>query len=479
MRKKFITNLALVLFLNILVKPFWVIGIDRTVQNTVGPSDYGLYFSLFNLSLIFNIILDLGLTNYNNRNISQHNQLLSKFFSNLVVLKLMLGVLYATFCVTLGFLLNYSWLQFHILLLLIFNQFLSSFILYLRSNISGLQMFKTDSLISVIDRLLMIAILSFLLWSKYVETSFKIEWFVYAQTFAYMITVLVAFFIVFFKSVFFKIKFDKIFLLSILRQTYPYALLVFLMSLYLRFDGFILERLLPDGKEQTGIYAQAFRLLDAVAQFALLFAGLLLPMFSKMLKEKESINSLVKFSFLLVIVPSIITVVSSIIYRHEIMSVLYDNEIESSASIFAVLITSFIPISANYIFGTLLTANGNIKQLNIISAIGVVINLSLNIILIMQYKALGAAISGFITQCYTCTTQFLLAKHIFKFRINIKYAIAFTLYIIILFFLFNLFREVIENWMLGISLSIVTGIILGMLFRLLNIRTFIAILKSK
>ena len=36
MLKKFLKNIALVLFLNLLIKPFWILGIDRSVQNVVG-----------------------------------------------------------------------------------------------------------------------------------------------------------------------------------------------------------------------------------------------------------------------------------------------------------------------------------------------------------------------------------------------------------------------------------------------------------
>ncbi|MCK4288280.1 MAG: hypothetical protein KAW86_03670, partial [Bacteroidales bacterium] len=80
MQRKFLTNLALLLFLNFLIKPFWILGIDRTVQNVVGLEDYGFYFVVFNFSLIFNILLDFGITNFNNRNIAQHNFLLNKYF---------------------------------------------------------------------------------------------------------------------------------------------------------------------------------------------------------------------------------------------------------------------------------------------------------------------------------------------------------------------------------------------------------------
>ena len=69
MQKKFVTNLALLLFLNLLIKPFWILGIDRSVQNSVGAADYGMYFALFNFSFLLNIILDFGITNFNNKNI--------------------------------------------------------------------------------------------------------------------------------------------------------------------------------------------------------------------------------------------------------------------------------------------------------------------------------------------------------------------------------------------------------------------------
>ena len=143
MQRKFITNLGLLLLLNLLIKPFWVFGIDRTVQNVVGSEDFGFYFTVLNFSFLFNILLDFGITNFNNRNIAQNTHLLAKHFSRLVTMKLVLGFLY--FLVTLGFGYGYGYRgsQLSLLALVGFNQFLLSFILYLRSNISGMLMFRT------------------------------------------------------------------------------------------------------------------------------------------------------------------------------------------------------------------------------------------------------------------------------------------------------------------------------------------------
>ncbi len=186
MKRKFVTNLILLLFLNLLIKPFWIFGIDRTVQNMVGDESYGMYFALLNFSLILNILLDLGITNYNNRNIAQHNFLLPKHLSNIVGLKFLLAFVYAIFSLTVAAIIGYDKIQFHLLFFLIVNQFLISFTLYLRSNISGLHLFRTDSVVSVLDRSFMIIICSFLLFNNSLRPNFSIEWFIYAQTVAYL-----------------------------------------------------------------------------------------------------------------------------------------------------------------------------------------------------------------------------------------------------------------------------------------------------
>ena len=477
MKKKFVTNLALLIFLNLLIKPFWVFGIDRTVQNVVGEQQYGLYFALFNFSLILNILLDIGITNYNNRNIAQNNQLLSKHLSNIVVLKFLLGIFYLIISIAIAFLWGYNFEQMKLLFVLAFNQFLLSFILYLRSNISGLHFFKTDSLMSVLDRSLMIIICSVLLWGNVTKTPFKIEWFIYAQTASYTITAIVAFLIVLSKAEYIKLKFNWKFLTIILRQSFPYALLVLLMSFYTRFDGVLLERLLTDGGKQAGIYAQAFRILDAASMFSLLFAGLLLPMFAKMIKQKQAVNQLTQLSFSLIIIPSIIVSISSFFYRKEIMALLYHNHVEISSTIFGVLMFAYVFVSTSYIFGTLLTANGSMKRLNTLAAFGVVINLTLNFILIPKYKALGSAIANLSTQSFIAISQILISKKIFKFKINLKLITTIIIYVAGIFILGQITKDLPYNWIFSLSIMIVLSAIFAFGIKLFNIKNIYQIIK--
>ncbi|MCK5028735.1 MAG: oligosaccharide flippase family protein [Bacteroidales bacterium] len=478
MKRTFFTNLSLLLLLNLLIKPFWIFGIDRTVQNIVGAEEYGLYFSLFNFSLLMNMLLDLGITNYNNRNIAQNQQLLSKSLSNIIGLRLLLALLYAVITIIAGFFIGYEWRQFHLLLFLILNQFIASFVLYLRSNLSGLHYFKTDSIISVLDRALMIIICGVLLWGGVTKTDFKIEWFVYAQSVAYILTMFITLVLVYTKAELLRLNFDKTYFIALLKKSYPYALLSLLMVFYYRIDSVMLERMLLDGKLQAGIYAQGFRILDAAAMFAFLFAVLLLPIFSRMIKHKEPVNQLTLFSFLLLIVPVVGVTFASFFYRAELIDLLYHHHVEISSSIFGILILCFIGIAFGYIFGTLLTANGNLKQLNILAAGGVVINIILNLILIPKYFALGSAIASLITQSIAAIAQVIIAKRIFKFHINIKRISILAIFVVSVFVIAKLSLQIEFFWIYKFIGIVILSLILAFIFRLINLKVLFELVKN-
>src|SRR5215212_6877166 len=93
-KKKFIFDLAILVVLNLLIKPFWTIIVEPKVQGQIGNISYGEFAVIFNYSLLLNILLDFGITNFNNRNIAQNSHLLSKHFSKMLSFKFALGMFY-------------------------------------------------------------------------------------------------------------------------------------------------------------------------------------------------------------------------------------------------------------------------------------------------------------------------------------------------------------------------------------------------
>lgn len=477
MQRKFFTNLALLLLLNLLIKPVWILGIDREVQNILGNESYGLYFALFNLSFLLNALLDLGITNFNNRNIARHSQLLTKHFSNIVGLKIALGILFTIITMLAGITLGYSAYSLYLLGVLCFNQFLISFIQYLRSNISGLHLFRTDSLVSVLDRLFMIILTALILYTGFAKT-FSIEIFIYLQTAGYGLTALVGFWIVYREAGHFRMRWNRPFFFSILKKSIPFAILIILMMFYNRADTIIIERILPDGAEQSGIYAQAYRLLDAVNMIGVIFAGLLLPMFSRMLKTREEVNKLLNLSLSLILSVAMITAVGSWAYKTELMDLLYDENIAQSSDVYGLLMFSFIGISITHIFGTLLTANGSLRIMNQIALGGAILSLSLNLILVPELKAFGAAVTANVVQLGVALALMITTGRVFKFEV--KYYLIFRS---ILFFtglvLGAWVLNMVEiNWMTGFIFFVVWGMIWAFITKMLSPRSLYFLVKD-
>ncbi len=414
MKRDFIFNVAFLIGINLLIKPFYIFGIDRTVQNVVGVKEYGFYASLLSFTYLLQIVNDFGIQYFNNRDIAKNQQLLKRYFPNIVVLKCLLGLSYLTFTFLIGYSIGYGIAQFKLLAFLAVNQILISFIFYLRSNISGLHYYRTDSIFSALDKLMMISLCSFLLWGPW-SSDFVLEWFVYAQTISLLITALLALTWLLLKTdLKLKIIVEWPLLWEILKKSAPYALAVFLMGMYTRIDMVMLERLLPNGQSEAGIYAAAYRLLDAASMVGFLIAGLLLPMFSKMLKNEEDVRGLFKMSFLLMFF--LTTSVSSFcwFFQNELMQVLYSEATTYWGQILGYLMLSYIPIGSIYITGTLISAIGNLKGLNIIAFIGAILNILLNLLLIDKYNALGATLATASTQFLVSIGQLYLIKQLLK-----------------------------------------------------------------
>ena len=96
---------------------------------------------------------------------------------------------------------------------------------------------------------------------------------------------------------------------------------------------------------------------------------------------KSSMEDLVKLISRLLLTPAIVIGIGCVFYSKELMEMLYPihktdtlemyaDHLNEASKIFSLLMLSFIAISTTYIYGTLLTANGNLRQLNFMAASG-------------------------------------------------------------------------------------------------------------
>ncbi|PLX03471.1 MAG: hypothetical protein C0595_07105 [Marinilabiliales bacterium] len=187
---------------------------------------------------------------------------------------------------------------------------------------------------------------------------------------------------------------------------------------------------------------------------------------------------------------AIIIAITSGFFASEIMNLMYHRfetetaaefalRISQSSTILTILMFSFVAISSNYIFGTLLTANKSLKSLNLIALVGLLTNIIVNLIFIPQFMAIGSAWASLLAQGGSAILQMWVAIKIFKIKVNYKFIFKFfwlvTLLLLVGYFITNYVQI---NWIISMSIMIVGGLAFAFIIRLLDIKGMIKILKS-
>ena len=315
------------------------------------------------------------------------------------------------------------------------------------------------------------------------DKPFMIEWFVYFQTLSFLITFLFALVVnLRLQKKPQKIKPRLAVWIVLLKKSAPFSLVVILMTLYTRIDVVMIERMLFNDTTHpeliaSNIYAAAYRLLEVLNMLGLLFAGLLLPMFSKMIKEKSNFLSLYKLSSSLIFMVSLPVSISFWICSEEIMRFLYVDFQASMPLVATILIFGFNSIAIIHISGTLLTANGSLKQLNLVFLIAIVLNALLNYFWIPRYGAIGAAYATLCTQTMVAFFEVVLVFKYFKPGINIIYILQIILFVCLCFGAGSLFQQYELLWVWKFLLICATAGLGGLVIGLINIKQIFSSFK--
>jgi O-antigen/teichoic acid export membrane protein len=461
MRLKFLHNIGFVLLVNLTVKPFWIFAIDRQVQNLAGPEAYGSYYAVLNFSLLLSALLDVGISNYNARRVAIQRENGLSDLPQLLGMKLLLFGSYLTLTMGASLLLGYTQSTLLWLLLICINQGISFLNSYLRSNLSGLHLFKLDGLLGVLDKLLMSAgALPLVLGYSY-GSGHLLSDFILVQMAAYLLTSLVLFVIIGQKTTI-RLQINPTAQWHLLQQTMPFATLGILMGLYTKIDAVMLEAILPNGAYEAGIYAASYRLLDAMAMVPILMSGVLLPQFSSLLAKNELTPAFVRTTALLLGGIGFLAALVLLLHADFVLQTLYTHNSTAQSEVFAWLMLSFMPLSLNYVFGTLLTAAGSMKRMNFLALGGLAINLLLNIWLIPAKGAVGAAVATGLTQMFILAGQFLSCYHRFAWRIDNRFMLRIGLFLALSLSLFTWMD--FEKNLQSLLLSSALGLVLLLLF---------------
>lgn len=474
---KFYSSLLLLIILNAIVKPFWIFGIDRQVQNVTGAAEYGTYFSLLNLSIVFGFLLDWGLTNYINRELAAKKTELQNQLGTFLLLKILFAVIYALLVVVIAALAGVK--RWDILAGVILIQFLTFLFLFFRNVINANQWFKTDAWLSVLDKSLIILICGAFVFLPVIFGMISIEKFLLSQIISTSLAIIVVIIILYSKGITFKKPDLKFFDRSIIASVVPFALTVFLMSVHVRADGFLLERIHPSGAHEAGIYATAYRLLDASNMIGFLISSFFLPFIARLWSEGQPLQQTILQTRHMQVMFAIMITAISITLAPWLQKILYHRYDAYSIQILQWCLPALIGYSFVQVYGTVMTATGSITSFVYLNLVAVMINIGLNLVLIPRQGAFGCCISAICSQSFLAIATMLFVHNKLKISIGGRSLLLYLLNgLVIGVSLYFLSGTVMNKWFILFIAAMVTFLMITAT-RLITLNSWLSFLKKQ
>jgi O-antigen/teichoic acid export membrane protein len=212
----------------------------------------------------------------------------------------------------------------------------------------------------------------------------------------------------------------------IIKWITPFALIILLMAMHYRLDGFLLERLRPDGAWQAGVYATAYRLLDAGNMIGYLTASFLFPFIARNNKDNKLIETVISRLQHALMLIAIGTSCFAFVFAPWIQEVLYHTTDPYNNKVIQLCLAVLPAYYLIHIYGSALTATSNFRLFITILLVSFILNVCLNCWLIPEDGALGSCIAALVSQyscglaCYLAVTKKLsFSRSIMPFAVYI------------------------------------------------------------
>ena len=471
---KFYSSLGLLIILNVIIKPLWIFGIDRQVQNAVSTEAYGTYFSLLNFSIVFSFLLDWGLTAFFNRQLAANHENFIDKAGSFLFIKLIFAFIYAAIVFGVAYITGIR--QWNILAGVIAIQVLISLFVFLRSIITAQQWFSTEAWLSVLDKGLMILLCGSFIYFPSFLGAITLERFLQAQISSTLLAISVVLIILIKRGV--KLTFgNSLPGRQTLHSALPFAIIVLLMSVHYRLDGFLLERIHTNGAYEAGLYAEAYRLLDASNMAGYLLASFLLPFIARQWSRGNNTDGAILNSRHLLIIFSLLIASTTVFLAPWIQQLLYHNTDIVATEILQWCLPALIGYSLVQVYGTVMTATGQVLPFCYIIFLAVVLNIVLNLLLIPGYGAKGCCIAALISQGFCGITAMVYVQKKLGINIHLRSLLMYIFIGIILCGFYYLFRDInISRWLLIAGAGLIT-LTAAIIFKLVDINKWRNIIK--
>lgn len=378
----------------------------------LGPESYGILSFAISFNLIFSILADLGLNQFLVRDLVRDKSLVSKYFGNALVMKIIASIITFLLIILTINVINYPLNTRIVIYLVAIYVLINSFSQFFYSIFQSYEKMEFQAIGNTLNSAL---ILSMVLLAIF----FKLDLIFFALIYLFTSIIILVYNIIvcIWKFILPKIEFDLNFWKYILFESVFFILASVFTQIYFNIDSVMISFF--TGNQAVGFYTAAYRLIFILLSIP---SVLMISMFPVMSKHFKSSTKALKleyeriFRFLFIL--ALFFFIFGFLFADKVIFLIYGANYNPSIVALQILIFVIPIIFITFLFGNLLAAINKQRFVVIVTCIGAILNIILNLFLIPKFSYFGASFATVITELIIFIIMFYYLSRFFH-RISI------------------------------------------------------------
>ncbi len=382
------------------------------IGRQLGPGQLGKFTFALSFVGMLSVMNDLGLNILAVRDVAREKNLAQTYLGNLIGLKAVLGLL--ALIITLGAakLMGYTPGNIRMVLLLGLATLFITVSNGMRWTFQAFQRLEYESLIGVFQNFL-----CFALGSIAVLSGLGVYGVGYAQILVSMLVLAASWRLVTIRLIPVRMRIDVDFWKTTLRKSIPFALMLVFTGLYVNLDTVLLSRL--KGDEVVGLYSAANRLVLAGKMIPAVILPALFPIMADASKGTlREFNRFVEKSSVLMFSLAFPLSVGTTILAPKVIGFFYGGAYAASVPCLQILIWGMFCMYLSIVFGYALISKGKQNANTLLTGLGLVLCLTLNLLLIPGWGSLGSGVAILATEALVMLGGAVFARKLLGFSLR-------------------------------------------------------------
>lgn len=367
----------------------WIILIARFL----GDSGFGKLSFAMSFCAIFGILIEFGFSNLTTREVARDKSAAAKYLNNIVTIKVILSVVVGCLIFVSIWLLEYPHDTALVVYVVALSVIARSVASVPRSLFYAFERMEYPSIIYSAGKLFSLG-----LGIVFIHLNLELAWIASILLFEGLFDLGSVFFFINRLGRFrFRFAFDPDFWLFLFKNAAPFALAMLFGLVYFKIDIVMLSIMKNDAV--VGWYSAGYRIMEGLIFIGAAFVDTVFPIFSRHYGiSKESLQVSVEKSFRFLFTLSLPIAVGLFVTSDMIIKGFYTNDFLNSIVVLRLISIVLFFVFINYLSSIVLAAMDRQHLHFYCTVIGVLVNVTLNLVLIPRFAHVGASVATFTTQ---------------------------------------------------------------------------------